>query len=308
MTTPTALVQTLAARDAPPGLAAAVERLSNRYHGIGDMADALRDPLAIQAYLYARMPATSAAVAAVLQRLPPLGPTSLLDLGSGCGALLWAAAERWPDLPTVTALERDAAFAAAGKDLMSDGPWPHTTWIPGDLRRLGEVPLHDLVTASYAMNELDPSDLDDALTQAWGRAAKALLIIEPGMPRGAAVIQRARTLLPSLGGHLAAPCPGAGPCPLEAAGDFCRFAVRLPRSRIHRQVKGSRGFEDEPYSWLLVTRSLTTTTPRVVHPPIAQGDGIHLDLCTTDGLRQVRIGRQDERWKEARRVEWGDSW
>lgn len=307
MTTPSALSQALAALDPPAGLAAAVERLTGRYHGIGDMAEVFRDPLAIPAYLHARMPATAAAVAAVLQQLPPLGPQSLLDLGSGCGAVLWAAAERWPGLTTVTAIERSAAFAAAGKALLADGPFPTTRWIQGDLRRMPEVAPHDLVTASYALNELDPSDLDGVLTTAWNHAGKALLLIEPGMPRGFAVIERARTLLPTLGGHLAAPCPGAGPCPKAAVGDFCRFAVRLARSRTHRQAKGTRGFEDEPYSWLLVTRTPVENRRRVVTPPEVRGDGVHFQVCTTDGLTEMLVRRRDDAWTQAKKLEWGDA-
>ena len=308
MTTPTALSQALAALDPPAGLAAAVERLTGRYHGIGDMAEVFRDPLAIPAYVHTRLPATSAAVAAVLTQLPPLGPTSLLDLGSGCGAVLWAAAERWPDLTTVTALERSAAFAAAGRALLEDGPFPQATWVEGDLRRMPALPVHDLVTASYAFNELEPADLDGVLTAAWNLAGKALLLVEPGMPRGFAVIERARALLPGLGGHLAGPCPGTGPCPLAATGDFCRFAVRLARSRNHRQAKGSKGFEDEPYSWLLVTRAEAKPSPRVVRPPEIRADGLHLTLCTTDGLQPLRVAKRDTDWSRAKRLDWGDAW
>jgi ribosomal protein RSM22 (predicted rRNA methylase) len=304
MTTPSALAHALATLDPPRGLAEAVERLTNRYHGNGDFAEAWRDPLAIPAYLHARMPATAAAVAAVLARLPPLGPTSLLDLGSGCGAALWAARERWPDLTTWTAVERETAFAAAGMALW-DGP--PVRQIAADLRRLpDDLGHHDVVLASYALNELPPEDLDAVLRAAWERTGKALILIEPGMPRGFGVIAAARRLLVGLGGAIAGPCPGAGPCPLETAGDFCRFAVRLARSRTHRLAKGTRGFEDEPYSWLAVVRGQAHPQPRVVRPPHEAGDGIHLSVCTTAGLTDQVIRRRDPGWKAARRVGWGD--
>src|SRR5882757_9006731 len=51
------------------------------------------------AYLAARLPATYAAVQAVLRQVPDAaleGATTVLDLGAGPGTATWALFERWP--------------------------------------------------------------------------------------------------------------------------------------------------------------------------------------------------------------------
>ena len=61
------------------------------------------------AYLAVRMPATYAAIKAVLAELPAgLDAKSLLDLGAGPGTSLWAAEE----FETVTLVEQDRALRA----------------------------------------------------------------------------------------------------------------------------------------------------------------------------------------------------
>src|SRR5947209_1208031 len=87
-------------------LAGAVRDLSERYRG--HAADAafppLRSDVEAAAYVAYRLPATYAAVSAVLRevhaRQPDMEPTSLLDVGAGPGTAAWAAADVWPSLRT----------------------------------------------------------------------------------------------------------------------------------------------------------------------------------------------------------------
>src|SRR5262245_58960427 len=133
MSTPTALSEALATVDAVPGLAAAVARLAERYRdGVADGARGVRDDLDRQAYVAARMPATSAAVAAAVRQcqafLPRIG--SVLDLGSGPGSALWAVAEACPQANRFTAVERDAGLIALGQRLMAtQGALAATHWV-----------------------------------------------------------------------------------------------------------------------------------------------------------------------------------
>src|SRR5262245_748998 len=87
------------------------QRLSERYRG---PRAAQQAPLATgeaQALGYAALilPATYAqlrgALAATAARIPGWQPATLLDLGSGPGTALWAAAAQWPSLRELIAWE-----------------------------------------------------------------------------------------------------------------------------------------------------------------------------------------------------------
>ncbi|HJZ47735.1 MAG TPA: small ribosomal subunit Rsm22 family protein, partial [Roseiflexaceae bacterium] len=98
-------------------------QLSERYRAPRREGDA---PLATgeaQALGYAAlmMPATYAqlrgALAATAARIPGWAPTTMLDLGSGPGTALWAAAAQWPSLGALAAWEREPALIALGRSL-----------------------------------------------------------------------------------------------------------------------------------------------------------------------------------------------
>lgn len=318
MSLPAALAETLADRDARPGLAAAVQGLSARYHvGVDGDTPAVRCDLDREAYVAARMPATAAAVGAALDAAlavaaPPT--TSHLDLGSGTGAALWAVADRLPAVTVRTAIEGDPGFIALARELAGDG-LPGTTWIREDLRRMAPLPAHDLVTASYALNELTADERGPVIDLAWRMAERWLLIVEPGTPRGFAVVAEARRRLLAAGAHLVGPCTHAGACPLEAAPadapGWCHQRVRLARSRQHRAAKGGEiGWEDEPFSWLAVARApVALAGARVLAPPRVHKGAVDLQLCTPAGFAATPVRRSDRAgYAAARRLDWGDRW
>lgn len=319
MGVPIALAEVLARLDAPPGLAAAVQTLSQRYHeGVAGSAPAMRDHLERLAYVMVRMPATAAAVSAVLaevQKAAGAAFTSQLDLGSGTGAALWAAAERMPSLVRRTAVERDPAAITLAEDLAA-GDLDGSTWIQADLRRLPALAVHDLVTASYALNELTAAQADTVIDQAWALTGLCLVLVEPGTPRGAAVITAARRRLVAAGAHIIGPCTHAQACPLAGAvpagaPGWCHFRVRLPRSRLHRAAKGAAiGHEDEPFAWLAVSRTpVRTGGARIVATPRVHKGAVELGLCTAEGFLASTIGRRDHAsYAAAAQLEWGDRW
>lgn len=305
MSVPPDLLAALAGLPVTPGLAAAAARVSARYRadgGIGGLALADQDERL--AYAIFRMPATAAAVAAALHLSGPRPWRTLLDLGAGCGAAAWAAEWRLSALDAVTAVERDPGLIALGRQL-ADG----VDWQQGDLLAPPELPTHDLVAFSYSLGELPQDGRDACLAWAWQHAGNALLIVEPGTPRGAATILAARQRLVELGAVIAAPCPHARTCPLPSDDwGWCHFGVRLPRSRLHRQLKGAElGWEEERYSWLLATRDGSSGPPRVIAPPRASDGGIALTLCTADGLISRTVRRSHPGWAQARRADWGDT-
>jgi ribosomal protein RSM22 (predicted rRNA methylase) len=127
-------------------LAAAAQKMSAGYRQ-GETSAPIATPLQATAYAVARMPATFAACAAVFARLaevmPDFTPQSLLDVGAGTGAASWAAMAAWPDITSVTMLDRNPALRTLarrladaveftveilGGDLSAESPKPIWWW------------------------------------------------------------------------------------------------------------------------------------------------------------------------------------
>jgi ribosomal protein RSM22 (predicted rRNA methylase) len=252
----------------------------------------------VAAYLVTRMPATYAAARAALSETPEWNVASVLDVGAGSGAASLAARDRFPRASAITLVERDPSLAEAARDFL-----PEAQVLEADAAAMREFPAHDLVVAAYSLGEI-ARDLTQAL---WAAARVALVVIEPGTPRGAARIALVREQLLAMGAHMAAPCPAAMPCPL-AAPDWCHFASRVERSSLHRRVKdGGLGYEDEKYSYVAVAREpVELRGARVLRHPRHHPGLIELELCTAAGPRRERVTKRDrESFRAARRAGWG---
>jgi ribosomal protein RSM22 (predicted rRNA methylase) len=258
----------------------------------------LRTDADVAAYLVTRMPATYAAARGVLDELPELPVRSVLDVGAGSGAATLAARERFAAAARFTLMERDPSLAEAAREFI-----PEALVIAGDVAAARELPQHDLVIAAYSLGEIGWETVD----RLWAAARVALVVIEPGTPRGSREIEKIRERLLEVGAHMAAPCPAAMECPLGDA-DWCHFAARVERSSLHRKVKGGElGYEDEKYSYVAVTREpVELSGARVVRHPLHRPGLIELELCTAAGLRRERVTKRDkDQFRAARRAEWG---
>jgi len=99
-------------------------------------------------------------------------------------------------------------------------------------------------------------------------------------------------------------------CPLVPS-DWCHFAVRLPRTELHRALKdGTRNFEDEKFSYLVATRlPIQPAAARVIGRPGRPKGRVMLELCTNAGGRgRAVVHRSADAYREARSIEWGDEW
>src|SRR5262249_57216785 len=98
------------------------------------------------------------------------------------------------------------------------------------------------------------------------------------------------------------------PCPLEAP-DWCHFAVRVARSRVHRQTKRADvPWEDEKFSYLAVShKPATHVGARVIARPRTAGGHTTLKLCRPDGTAAgpVASRRHGALVKRAREEGWG---
>jgi ribosomal protein RSM22 (predicted rRNA methylase) len=298
-------------------LAAAAAGLSQRYREEGREGPASianeRDALA---YLATRLPATFAAVrasfAAVVDARPAFAPKTLLDIGAGPGTALWAAADCWPGLVEAVLVETSPIFRACGERLAAEAVLPQITWRAADVARgVIESAPHDLVTIAYMLNELAPEKRPPVLAQAWQASADTLVVIEPGTPAGWQRILAARRQLIEAGAYVIAPCPHAQACPLLPP-DWCHFAERVARSRLHRQAKGAEvPWEDEKFSYVVVSRkpAPSAAAARVIARPRKASGRVTLKLCRPDGSagEQLFSRRDGELYRRASRSDWGSS-
>ncbi|KQZ94282.1 methyltransferase type 11 [Mesorhizobium sp. Root157] len=293
----------------------AAKTLSERYRAeTRDGRLHMGEDLAVKAYLATRLPATYAAVRASLDAIgetrPDWTPASLLDIGAGPGTVLWAVADAWPVLERATLLEASTAARRTGERLAGLLALP-TDWKSGDATiDMAELPAADLVAAAYVLDEIVPSALPKLIERLWQLSTDTLLIVEPGTPAGWERVMAARAQLITAGAHILAPCPHQRPCPL-AAPDWCHFARRVARSRLHRLAKDADvPWEDEKFVYLAATRQpVAPPGPRVLAPPRAGSGKVDLKLCGLDGQASQRLftKRDGDAFKRARRVDWGDA-
>jgi ribosomal protein RSM22 (predicted rRNA methylase) len=271
-----------------------------------------RDALA---YLAVRLPATYAAIrasfATVAEARPDFAPTILLDVGAGPGTALWAAVECWPALADALLVEASPVFRTLGERLTAEVQRPRLKWHTADvaLDEIGGEP-RDLVTLAYVLNELAPAVRHRVVERLWHLTADTLVIVEPGTPAGWQHILAARRQLIEAGAHVMAPCPHAKDCPLQPP-DWCHFARRVARSRLHRQAKGADvPWEDEKFSYVAVSRKAAMTTgARVIARPRKASGRVTLKLCRPDGSAgsQLFSRRDGALFKRASRADWGSS-
>jgi ribosomal protein RSM22 (predicted rRNA methylase) len=273
---------------------------------------------AVLAYLAVRLPATYAAVrasfAAIAAIRPDFAPATILDVGAGPGTALWAAADCWPDLKDALLVEASQAFRNYGEQLTAESRAQNVVWRAADIAAedVDGAP-RDLVTLAYVLNEISPNGRPRLLDRLWQLTADALVIVEPGTPAGWQRVLAARAHLLAAGAHLIAPCPHAHACPLEPP-DWCHFAKRVARSRVHRLAKGADvPWEDEKFIYLAVSRK--TVASQMAHPiariiasPRRGSGRVTLKLCRSNGTAadQLFSRRDGAAFKEASRADWGD--
>lgn len=296
-------------------LTVAARALSQRYRDeVRDGRLHISDASFALAYIATRMPATYAAIHAALEALaeqqPDFAPHSLLDVGAGPGTAMWAAADVWPGMDAATLVETSPSIRALGEKLAATSTLARVSWRAADLRADLPEAQHDLVSLAYVLDELGPRDRRALIDRLWSLTRHALLIVEPGTTAGWRRILDARTQLIAEGAHIIAPCPHAQACPIVET-DWCHFAARVSRSRIHRLAKEAEApWEDEKFIYLAASRTQAGhRASRVIDRPESASGRVSLKLCRPDGSATHRLvtRREGDAFKRARRVDWGDT-
>jgi ribosomal protein RSM22 (predicted rRNA methylase) len=255
--------------------------------------------------------------AALLEALPEFRPRSALDVGAGPGTASFAAAAVFTGIGEFRLIDANVRLRELALALMANAEnevlrrsAAAQSYRQGDALALlpGAEPA-DLVIASYAAGEMPDGGLARFTRALWAATAGALAVIEPGTPAGYARILHVRGELIAAGAHVAAPCPHARACPLQAP-DWCHFAQRLPRSRDHLRVKGAEvPFEDEKFSYVVVTRGMPRPIEaRVLAPPKISKIAATAKLCTNGGVVTDSAARRDpDAYRRRKSWRWGDS-
>jgi ribosomal protein RSM22 (predicted rRNA methylase) len=288
----------------------AAEALTSAYRAQSGIAATL-SPIARAAYLAVRLPSTFAAAALAWRELAAAIDAgeirTVLDAGAGPGTASLAAADVVPDLH-FTLGERDAGWRAVAARLTNAAGIAatfHSIAMPAKLDP------HDVVVSCYALNELPEAQHSSAVAELWRAAKRALIVLEPGTPKGFSIVRAVRAHALAEGGHAAAPCPHDLECPMTTA-DWCHRPVRVERSVKHRTAKrGTLAFEDEKFTYVVMTREPPArgARGRIVRKPIRNQGHVHIDLCTEGRIQRTTITRSDKQhYRAARDAEWGDAW
>ncbi|NEV79527.1 SAM-dependent methyltransferase [Rhodopseudomonas sp. BR0C11] len=294
--------------------AARAERISLTYRGGGTSAPITSEADAL-AYAGARMPATYAAVIACLNALtairPDFAPATLLDVGAGPGTASWAAAQAFDTLQRFTLLDANPALRNLALQLAETTRLPAIDYRLGDAgKALADAPEAALVIASYVINELSDAARVTFADALWRKTTDTLLVVEPGTPAGYQRILDLRDRLTAQGARVIAPCPHEATCPLTAP-DWCHFVQRLPRSKLHLQLKAADvPFEDEKFSYVALTRAALPERPaRVLAQPEQTKAAITAKLCTPAGKLELAVAprRNKPAYARFRRLDWGDT-
>jgi ribosomal protein RSM22 (predicted rRNA methylase) len=318
--------------DLPPDVRAALEKLAygrsrtalavraaplSQHYRAGGGSQTIATGDDALAYAFTRLPATYAAAVAVFgalrETLPAFAPHTMVDVGAGPGTATFAAARAFSSLTAFRLVDANANLRALALALLAEADGTalrEASYRHGDALALlpGAEPA-DLVVASYAAGEIADGHLLRFTRALWAATSGALAVIEPGTPAGYACIMRVRDELIAAGAHVAAPCPHARACPLQAP-DWCHFAQRLPRSRDHLRVKGAEvPFEDEKFSYVVLSRQAPqATAARVLAPPKISKSAATAKLCTPEGvMTDVAARRDGDAYRERKSWRWGDS-
>lgn len=260
------------------------------------------------AYLAARFPATYAVGCKVLREVnTPLN--SLLDIGAGPGTILLSALGIELPLYKATMIERDPGFIRLGKHLTSSLSSVQQEWICQDIKKEFTCEPHDLVVASYSLNELNETDRFNLLERLWKLTKKILIIIEPGTKAAFESLKAMREKLLMQGAFLFAPCPHSQNCPLKE-NDWCHFSVRIERTSLHRKAKlATLNYEDEKFSYLIFSKDkIEPCHSRILRHPYKGSGFIKLKLCSRMGIEEKTITKKNkQQYIAAKKSEWGDA-
>lgn len=318
----------------------AAEDVSSRYRREDGRSNfQIKNEVEALSYLASRVPATYAANARVMAEIrkhcSDFSPKSILDIGAGPATASLAAGQYFETIETSRLIEPNVYLSKAGQEFFA--PYLQgAEWQTKNIESVSFDKSFDIVIASYVLNEVAKNKIHGLIEKCWDACSGMMVIIEPGTPQGASIIQQVREFAVNREINILAPCPHAGECPLQFSyqqhphpnpppsrgrelkpsplagegldgGRWCHFAVRTSRSKLHKTLKcGDAGFEDEKFSYIVLSRQPSTPPSyRLIGYP--SGTKLReLQVCSPKGAETLQVSKSHPLHKQSKKLEWGD--
>ncbi|GHU15701.1 ribosomal small subunit Rsm22 [Alphaproteobacteria bacterium] len=247
------------------------------------------------AYACARMPATYNTIMYVLgefhKKMPNFHADSVLDIGSGTGALM-SAFISYNISPDYTAIEKSVNMKKVSEKLVENSPLK-VKFQNKDILEFfkSNRANYDCTFLVYSFNEF--KDKEKILDEIDKITTKCIFLIEPGTPEGFNNIKLIKELARNKSCAVIAPC-AADICPLSPK-DWCHFSVRLPRNANHTFIKNAKlSYEDEKFCYIIISKdsSENLSENRIIKRPIKRVGHMIFDTCTSEGIKRFTISNK----------------
>ncbi|XP_040272692.1 methyltransferase-like protein 17, mitochondrial isoform X3 [Bufo bufo] len=282
-------------------------------------------------YLAARFDGGFAAVSRVLQEIyqgvPEFTPQTLMDFGSGVGAVPWAAHGIWGNkLKEYMCIDSSASMNTLSELVLRGGSEKGQMHISGIHYRqflpVSPKVQFDLVVSAYSLNELPNfAEREKTIQTLWRKTGGFLVLVENGTREGHQLLMEARDIIikgsdKEVWDHrpacVFAPCPHQLECPKLAGSSQtpCNFVQQYQPLKF----KWNPSVRWEKFSFLIFSRGPVGENdrhwPRVVGPVLRKSRHVHCNTCCADGklhhdvITPRRHGK--DLYRCARNCEWGD--
>ncbi len=296
--------------------------LHERYMGQGknqgepflnDYTDALT-------YLALRVPATYAqilgAFSAVSEVVPSWIPKTMLDIGSGSGAGVWAVNAKFPSITQVTCVDENPHVITIGKKILNNLNLPISVmWKKADVVRGIELEeqMFDVVLISNVLNELNSEQREKVLGQAFNHCKGIMIVVEPGTPTGSAI---AESVFYNFS-HEIPIGPYVSNNLIDRKDYWLHFPQRFKRPEFLRRVRQymresqlmASDWEEAKYSYAAVGKILPEIKPwgRCVGNVELQKGFLEVMILTQNELFKIKVmKRYKKQYNFAKNLRWGE--
>lgn len=282
------------------------EKYRNNKGGCGGILSTREE---ILAYAQVRMPSTFACIKKVVKGFDFSNCESLLDVGSGTGAGIFAISD-CHKFKEITAVEKEIQMIAVGEQVAKDIIATKINYINKDVMEIDLDKTYDVVLASFVFNELTNDRQIKLIEKLWNVTGKYLIIIDPGKPENFTQMMELRAYMQQKGRDVCFPCMNKNECPLLGTGDWCHFIARVRRSSLQRSMKGGQNsYEDEKFTVLVFSKTseIGAESKRVIRRPIVSKGKIVHTFCTKNGIvKETYSKSQKDIYRQAKDLDVGD--
>jgi ribosomal protein RSM22 (predicted rRNA methylase) len=282
----------------------------------------LKDSVDIAAYLGMRVPATFAQIAGALYQLkeayPDFKVESVLDLGSGPGTAVWATKQVFPELQTATCIDNEGTLLTVGREIFNaSGMEIDISWEPDSLRSDfgSKNKKFDLVIIGSVLNELTEEERIKVVSRAFTQCSGVLVIVEPGTPKGAKIVEEAYKTFENKNFLVA---PYLENTFIEGDDHWIHFAQRFIRPEFQRRVRQqmrisslmASDWEETKYSYIALSKYQPQKTAwgRLLAPIKKQKAWFDITVLTAKGIEKLQVFKRDkEKYNLVRKLKWGDT-